>query len=183
MQIADTAQRDLPRGFNLYLIGMMGSGKTTVGGFLAAEMGYEFRDTDAVIEEEAGKSIKDIFNSEGEKGFRERESKVLRKLSAYTRLAIATGGGIILREENWNYLRRGLVVWLHVPRVEILLSRLAEDTNRPLLQVSDRVGELKRLRDQREPLYAQADLWITVTKNETAERIVARIIEAIARIT
>ncbi|HAZ50038.1 MAG TPA: shikimate kinase [Cyanobacteria bacterium UBA11369] len=181
MQIADTAERvrDLLKGINLYLIGMMGSGKTTVGRFLAAKMGYGFCDTDAVIEKVARQPINDIFKSEGEEGFRELESKVLGELSAYTRLAIATGGGIVLRRQNWSYLQQGLVVWLDVP-VEILLSRLAGDTTRPLLQVSDREGELKTRLDQRQRLYAQADLHITVTdKEEKPEEIAARIIETI----
>ncbi len=181
MQIADTAERvrDLLKGINLYLIGMMGSGKTTVGRFLAAKMGYGFCDTDAVIEKVAGKSINDIFNSDGEEGFRELEGKVLGELAAYTRLAIATGGGIVLRRENWSYLQQGLVVWLDVP-VEILLSRLGGDTTRPLLQVSDREAELKTRLEQRKRLYAQADLHITVTdEKETPEEIAARIIETI----
>ncbi|HAZ46877.1 MAG TPA: shikimate kinase [Cyanobacteria bacterium UBA11371] len=181
MQIADTAERvrDLLKGINLYLIGMMGSGKTTVGRELAAKMGYGFCDTDAVIEKVAGKSINDIFNSDGEEGFRELEGKVLGELAAYTRLAIATGGGIVLRRENWSYLQQGLVVWLDVP-VEILLSRLGGDTTRPLLQVSDREAELKTRLEQRKRLYAQADLHITVTdEKETPEEIAARIIETI----
>ncbi len=180
MQIADTAERvrDLLKGINLYLIGMMGSGKTTVGRELAAKMGYGFCDTDAVIEQVAHQSINEIFQSDGEEGFRELESKVLGELAAFTRLAIATGGGIVLRRENWSYLQQGLVVWLDVP-VEILLSRLASDTSRPLLQVSDRESELKTRLDQRKPLYAQADLQIAVTKDETAEEIAARIIETI----
>ena len=180
MQIADTAERvrDLLKGINLYLIGMMGSGKTTVGRELAAKIGYGFCDTDAVIEKVAGKSINDIFTSDGEEGFRELEGKVLGELAAFTRLAIATGGGIVLRRENWSYLQQGLVIWLDVP-VEILLSRLAGDTTRPLLQVSDREGELKTRLDQRKRLYAQADLRITVTNEETPEQIAARIIETI----
>ena len=180
MQIADTAERvrDLLKGINLYLIGMMGSGKTTVGRELAAKIGYGFCDTDAVIEKVAGKSINDIFNSDGEEGFRELEGKVLGELAAYTRLAIATGGGIVLRRENWSYLQQGLVVWLDVP-VEILLSRLGGDTTRPLLQVADPAGELKTRLAQRQRLYAQADLRITVTNEETPEQIAARIIETI----
>ncbi len=181
MQIADTAERvrDLLKGINLYLIGMMGSGKTTVGRELATKMGYGFCDTDAVIEKVAGQPINDIFKSEGEEGFRELESKVLGELSAYTRLAIATGGGIVLRRQNWSYLQQGLVVWLDVP-VEILLSRLAGDTTRPLLQVPDPANELQTRLAQRQRLYAQADLHITVTdKEEKPEEIAARIIETI----
>ncbi|GET43743.1 shikimate kinase [Microseira wollei] len=180
MQIADTAERvrDRLKGINLYLIGMMGSGKTTVGRELASTIGYGFCDTDAVIEKVAGQSINDIFKSEGEQAFRELESKVLGELSAYTRLAIATGGGIVLRRENWSYLQQGLVVWLDVP-VEILLSRLAGDITRPLLQVPDPAGELQTRLAQRQRLYAQADLRITVTHEETPAQIAARIIETI----
>lgn len=169
---------NLLKGINIYLIGMMGSGKTTVGRELATLMGYKFFDTDALIEKLAGESISEIFKREGEEGFRSLESKVLSELSAYTRLAIATGGGIVLKQTNWSYLQQGLVVWLDVP-VEILLKRIEGDTTRPLLQVDDPASELQRRLDQRQPLYAQADLRITVTFGETPAQTAARVIEAI----
>ncbi|MDB9401977.1 shikimate kinase [Microcystis aeruginosa CS-567/02-A1] len=157
---------------------MMGAGKTTVGQLLAKHLGYGFLDTDSVITQSAGRSINELFAEEGEAAFRQLESDVLAQVCAYTRLTIATGGGIILRTENWSYLHHGLVVWLDVP-VELLYTRLAEDTTRPLLQDADPQGKLRSLLEQRTPLYSQADLKITVREEETPEDIANRVIEAI----
>lgn len=168
----------LLQGVNLYLIGMMGAGKTTVGQLLAKHLGYGFLDTDSVITQSAGRSINQLFAEEGEAAFRQLESDVLAQVCAYTRLTIATGGGIILRTENWSYLHHGLVVWLDVP-VELLYTRLAEDTTRPLLQDADPQGKLRSLLEQRTPLYSQADLKITVREEETPEDIANRVIEEI----
>ncbi|TAF11284.1 MAG: shikimate kinase [Nostocales cyanobacterium] len=169
---------NLLRGVNLYLVGMMGAGKSTLGRLLAKNFGYGFVDTDDVIVKAAGKSINQIFTDQGETAFRQLESAVLAQVCAYTKLTIATGGGIVLRQENWGYLRHGLIVWLDVP-VEILLKRLAEDETRPLLQDSNPEAKLRSLLEQRQPLYSQADLQITVTGVETPEEIVIRIVEAI----
>ena len=168
----------LLQGVNLYLIGMMGAGKTTVGQLLAKHLGYGFLDTDSVITQSAGRSINQLFAEEGEAAFRQLESDVLAQVCAYTRLTIATGGGIILRTENWSYLHHGLVVWLDVP-VELLYTRLAEDTTRPLLQDADPQGKLRSLLEQRTSLYSQADLKITVREEQTPEDIANRVIEAI----
>ncbi|WP_413175495.1 shikimate kinase [Anabaena azotica] len=169
---------NLLKGVNLYLIGMMGVGKTTVGRLLAHQLGYGFIDTDDVIVKAAGKSINEIFTEEGEAAFRQLESDVLGQVCAYTKLTIATGGGIVLRQENWGYLRHGLIVWLDAP-VQVLLKRLAEDETRPLLQDSDPEDKLRSLLQQRQPLYSQADLHITITDNQTPEEIATRILEAI----
>jgi shikimate kinase len=157
---------------------MMGSGKTTVGQLLAKSLEYQFFDTDKVIEQVTGQEIKAIFEGIGEAEFRQLESRVLAELSAYTRKAIATGGGIVLQRQNWSYLQQGLVVWLDVP-VEILFSRLADDKTRPLLQESDPASKLQSLLEQRQPLYAQADLKITVTAEETPEQLAERVMAAI----
>src|SRR5207237_4286807 len=137
-----------------------GVGKTTVGRLLAQQLGYGFVDTDNVIVQSAGKSINEIFADEGEVAFRQLESDVLAQVCAFTKLTIATGGGIVLRRENWGYLHHGLIVWLDAP-VEIIYRRLAEDTTRPLLQDADPKGKLRSLLEQRTPLYSQADLHIT----------------------
>ncbi|WP_341527496.1 shikimate kinase [Nostoc sp. UHCC 0302] len=168
----------LLQGVNLYLIGMMGVGKTTVGRLLAKQLGYGFVDTDDVIVKAAGKSINQLFAQEGEAGFRQLESDVLAQVCAYTKLTIATGGGIVLRRENWGCLRHGLIVWVDVP-LELLYSRLAEDTTRPLLQDADPKGKLRSLLEQRTPLYSQADLHIIVREEETPEDIANKVIEAI----
>ncbi len=168
----------LLRGVNLYLIGMMGVGKTTVGRLLAKELSYGFVDTDNVIAQATGKSINELFAEVGEAGFRQLESDVLAQVCAFTKLTIATGGGIVLRRENWGYLHHGLIVWLDAP-VELIYSRLVEDTTRPLLQDADLKGRLRSLLEQRTPLYSQADLRITLQEGETPEDIAKRLIEVI----
>ncbi len=168
----------LLQGVNLYLIGMMGAGKTTVGQFLAKQLSYGFVDTDNVIAQAAGKSINQLFAEEGEAAFRQLESDVLAQVCAYTKLTIATGGGIVMRQENWSYLHHGLVVWLDVP-VELLYNRLAEDTTRPLLQHVDPKGKLRSLLKERTPLYSQADLRITVNHEETPEQIANKVMDMI----
>jgi shikimate kinase len=178
MENSNQNLRDRLKGINVYLIGMMGAGKTSVGRFLAQHLDYRFFDTDAVIEQVAKKSINDIFASDGEESFRKLESQVLSELSAYTKLAIATGGGIILKRENWSYLQNGLVIWLDVP-VEILIARLQHDTTRPLLKNADMATEFPKRFEQRKPLYAQADLHITVREGQTPEQIATQVIEAI----
>ena len=178
MENSNQNLRDRLKGINVYLIGMMGAGKTSVGRLLAQHLDYRFFDTDAVIEQVAKKSINDIFASDGEESFRKLESQVLSELSAYTKLAIATGGGIILKRENWSYLQHGLVIWLDVP-VEILIARLQHDTTRPLLKNADMATEFPKRFEQRKPLYAQADLHIPVRKGQTPEEIATQVIEAI----
>lgn len=167
---------DFLKGINLYLIGMMGAGKTTVGQAVAKQLGYQFFDTDAVIERVAGQSIPEIFAAVGESGFRDLESQVLGELCAYTRLAIATGGGIVLRRENWSYLRHGAIVWLDVP-FEHLLARLQADDSRPLLQGEDLATKLQTLLDQRQALYAQADVRVSYQPGDTPEMLAQRVVE------
>ena len=157
----------------------MGAGKSTVGRLLAQELGYHFFDTDTLIEQVAGgKTINEIFTTDGEEGFRNLETKVLAELSAYTKLAIATGGGIVLRRENWGYLRHGLIVWLDIS-VDILMERLAEDATRPLLKDADPRKKLETLLEQRQRLYAQADIRITIEPGQTPEQVAQRVMEAI----
>ncbi|WP_042491010.1 shikimate kinase [Anabaena sp. PCC 7108] len=160
---------------------MMGVGKTTVGRLLAQQIGYGFLDTDDVIIKAVGKSINEIFVDEGEAAFRQLESDILAQVCAYTQLIIATGGGIVLKRENWGYLHHGLIVWLDVP-VEILMNRLREDQTRPLLQDSHPEDKLLLLLEQRQSLYSQADLHITITETETPEQVATRIFTAIKSI-
>ena len=169
---------ELLRGVDVYLIGMMGVGKTTIGKMLAARLSYRFFDTDTLIERVAGKKISDIFADEGETYFRDLETQVLREVSAYNRSAIATGGGIIQKPVNWSYLRQGLIVWLDVD-VETLKKRLSRDRNRPL------AGKLESLLEKRYSLYSQADMHIKCSDEQTpqqvADLIVARIPEMIIK--
>ena len=169
---------NLLQGLNVFLIGMMGAGKTTVGQLLANKLGYQFFDTDVLIEKVARKTISEIFADDGEDAFRQLESQVLSELSAYTQLTIATGGGIVLRHLNWSYLHHGLIVWLDAP-VEVLIERLQNDTTRPLLQDANPTQALQTLLDQRNRLYAEADLHIPVNATETPEQIAGAIIAKI----
>lgn len=166
------------KGVNLYLIGMMGAGKTTVGRELAKQLSYGFVDADNVIEQATKQSINQLFASVGEAGFRQIESDVLAQICAFTKLVISTGGGVILQQKNWSYLRHGLIVWLDVP-VELLYTRLSEDTTRPLLQDVDLKEKLRSLLEQRQALYNQADVRISVSEGETPSQIATRVLQAI----
>lgn len=169
------------QGINLYLIGMMGSGKTTIGQILAKQLDYRFIDTDELISKVANQSIAEIFATEGEEAFRDIESQVLSQLCAYQKFVISTGGGIILKKMNWSYLRHGIIIWLNVP-VEELYNRLKEDTTRPLLQHPEPLKQLQTLLEQRTPLYAQADLEIMINSGDTPEEISNQILEKIPSI-
>ncbi|KAL5188466.1 Shikimate kinase 1, chloroplastic [Glycine soja] len=119
----------------IYLVGMMGSGKTTVGKIMSQVLGYSFCDSDALVEEEVGgNSVADIFEQHGETFFRNKETEVLHKLSLLHRLVISTGGGAVMRPINWKYMHKGVSVWLDVP-VEALAQRIAAvgTNSRPLL--------------------------------------------------
>jgi shikimate kinase len=165
---------------NLYLIGMMGAGKSTIGKILAQELGYRFLDTDAVIEGAAKQSVTEIFASSGEAAFRELETQVLGQISAYQQMAIATGGGIILSRQNWSYLRHGIVVWLNVP-LDVLGDRLENDTTRPILQGVDLRQKLQTLLEQRQHLYAQADVHIAVGADESPEDLALRVLTEVQK--
>lgn len=162
----------LLQGVNVYLIGMMGSGKSTIGKILAQKLNYRFFDTDVLIEKVAQRTIPEIFATEGESYFRDLETKVLQELSAYNHSAISTGGGIIQKPVNWSCLRQGLIVWLDAD-LEVLQKRVAKDTNRPL------AGKLQSLLEKRRSLYAQADLQIISDQVKTPEQVATEIINKI----
>ena len=198
--------QNLLQGLNIYLVGMMGSGKTTVGELLAKEMGYKFFDTDSLITQIAGKSIPAIFAEDGEPTFRVLESQVLGEISSYTRLVVATGGGIVIDPQNWSYLHQGLVIWLDVP-ISILVARLQSDIStqhqgdrpaanqRPLLQdtnlitnqtpnlVTNQITNLEqRLQNifiQRQEMYAEADLRIAISASQTPLVVKDQVLELI----
>ncbi|WP_106478908.1 shikimate kinase AroK [Phytohalomonas tamaricis] len=144
---------------NLFLIGPMGTGKSTIGRLLAAELHREFFDSDHEIERRCGCNIPWIFDVEGEAGFRLREAQVIGELSRKHGIVLATGGGAVTNEASRQYLReRGTVVFL-CTTVEQQLRRTSRDRNRPLLQCDDPAAKLRELFAIREPLYrGTADL-------------------------
>jgi shikimate kinase len=146
----------MSRPDNIFLIGPMGAGKSTIGRHLAELLGKDFRDSDQEIEKRTGAGIPLIFEIEGEAGFRNRESSVLNDLTRQSNLVLATGGGIILSPDNRKTLHeRGIVVYLHAP-LETLLARTRRDRHRPLLQTADRRRTLEDILKAREPIYREA---------------------------
>ncbi|MEB3159754.1 MAG: shikimate kinase [Synechococcus sp.] len=168
-------------GRNLYLVGMMGSGKTSSGRPLAEQLGYGFVDADAVIEQVAGCSIPTIFSEEGEEGFRTLEAQVLQAIGQRHSLVVATGGGVVTKPQNWGVLHQGVVIWLD-PGQDRILARLEHDTTeRPLLQTDDPGAALQALLLERSPLYGEADLHLKV-HDQTPAEVAAMVLEAIPSI-
>jgi shikimate kinase len=140
---------------NIFLIGPMGAGKSTIGRALAKELKLEFYDTDEVIEERSGANISWIFDVEGEEGFRKREQKVIEELTQKSNIVLATGGGVVTSPENRNALAaRGTVIFLKAS-LHQQFERTKRDTKRPLLQTDDLKSRLESLRDEREPFYEE----------------------------
>ena len=140
---------------NIFLIGPMGAGKTTIGRHLATLLHKRFVDVDHEIERRTGVTIPVIFEIEGEAGFRRRESTLLTELSQDEDIVMATGGGAVLMEENRRILKeRGTVVYLHAD-IDTLVERTRRDRNRPLLQTEDPRGKIEELLRQREPIYRE----------------------------
>ncbi|WP_370979921.1 shikimate kinase AroK [Agaribacterium sp. ZY112] len=135
------------------LVGPMGAGKSTIGRLLAAKLSYEFLDTDHVIEDKTGADIAWIFDVEGEQGFRERENQCLAELVSRPQTVLATGGGIVCREDNRALISAADVVVYLKASVEQLLARTAKDKKRPLLQVDDPRAKIVSLLEERAPLY------------------------------
>ena len=165
-------------GRSLYLVGMMGSGKTSTGRPLAERLGYGFVDADAVIEQAAGCSIPEIFERDGEAGFRSLESQVLNAISQRHSLVVATGGGVVTQPENWGVLHSGIVIWLDVVPDQLLQRLNADSTVRPLLQTADPEAALNALLNERRPLYAEADLTVVIN-DETPEAVADGILQLV----
>jgi shikimate kinase len=164
---------------NLFLVGMMGAGKTTLGRTLAQRLGREFTDTDRVLVDRTGVPVATIFEIEGEEGFRRRESAVLAELAMREGQVIATGGGAVLSEENRNVMRsHGTVIYLRA-RLESLWERTRHDTSRPLLKTADPRGTLAELLAAREPLYRDAAHVIVDTGAQSASSLANRVIAAL----
>jgi shikimate kinase len=163
-------------GRSLYLVGMMGSGKTSTGRPLAERLGYGFVDADAVIEQAAGCSIPEIFERDGEAGFRALESQVLNAISQRHSLVVATGGGVVTQQENWGLLHSGIVIWLDVVPEQLMQRLKADSTLRPLLQTDDPDAALNALLNRRRPLYAEADLTVVIDQ-ETPDAVADGILQ------
>lgn len=155
----------------IFLVGPMGTGKTSIGSRLSRALGCSFVDTDAEIEKRTGVKIDVIFDIEGEDGFRKREIDVIKESASRENIVIATGGGSVLAPENQRALASGFVIYLS-SSIETLMNRIREDTSRPLLNVSDRKKRLRNIVNDREPIYAQvADLTIK-TDDFSIKRII-----------
>ena len=164
---------------NLFLVGMMGAGKTTLGKALARRTGREFVDTDRLLVERTGVPVTTIFEIEGEPGFRRRESALLAEVAAHDDRVVATGGGIVLAEENRRVMREsGTVVYLHA-RLERLWERTRHDSSRPLLATPDPRGTLAALTEARDPLYRDAAHVVIETGSQSAKTLVDRVLAAL----
>ncbi|NYT65358.1 shikimate kinase [Alcaligenaceae bacterium] len=158
-EVEPTEIQALPYHKPVFLVGMMGAGKTTIGRALARYLDREFLDLDHELEARCGVRVSLIFDIEGEEGFRKRETLALEECSLRQNIVLATGGGAILAPENRDYLRqRGIVVYLRASADE-LYKRVARDRNRPLLQTPDPRARIGELLEHRAPLYEEvADL-------------------------
>lgn len=160
---------------SIFLVGMMGAGKTSVGKLLARNLGKVFYDSDQVIESRTGVKIPVIFELEGEAGFRAREAAVLAELTALQEVVVATGGGAVLDAGNRERLRAaGTVVYLRAT-VNDLWNRTRHDRNRPLLQTADPLGRLHELYTQRDPLYREVAHVVVETGSQSLRSLMLRL--------
>ena len=156
---------------NLYLVGMMGAGKTTVGRSLARRLKLRFYDSDQEIEARCGVKIPVIWEIEGEAGFRAREAQAIAELSVLDGIVLATGGGAVLAKENRALLSaRGTVVYLRATP-EHLYERVRQDRNRPLLATADPLGRLHELYVERDPLYREVADVVVDTGRQTVHSL------------
>ena len=162
---------------NIFLVGMMGAGKSAVGRQLAARLGSAFVDADHEIEARTGVTIPVIFDVEGEAGFRKREELMIDELTQRTGIVLATGGGAVLSANTRLRLKeRGLTIYLHA-KVGDLVHRTKNDRNRPLLACDDPRQRLEELLEAREPLYREVADLVVETGRPSVTRLVASIAE------
>ncbi len=166
-----------PQSSNIVLIGFMGSGKSSVGRMLSRRLRFQFTDTDTLIEERARMPITELFATQGEERFRERETAVLESLGTLRRHVIATGGGIVTQPRNLPILHKlGWVVFLTAD-VEELFKRVARNKDRPLLQVPEPLEKVKEMLAERQPIYEETANFrvdsTTLRREEVVEHILA----------
>ncbi|MDB4029926.1 shikimate kinase AroK [Gammaproteobacteria bacterium] len=164
---------------NIFIVGPMGSGKTTVGKIVANELFLDFYDTDATIEDKTGVTIDWIFDIEGEQGFRKRETSVLKGLVASNSIVLATGGGIVIESENRELLSsRGTVFYLHTP-LETQVNRTSKDKDRPLLKDKDPEKVLADLQKSRQGFYEEVSDHIINTENKSGSEVANEIVKLV----
>jgi|SRR5699024_2259587 len=168
---------------NIYLVGPMGAGKTTIGRRIAGLKGMQFVDSDHEIEKRTGVDISFIFDMEGEEGFRKRERKMIAELCELDNTVLATGGGAVVDNSTRDLLSaRGVVVYLQTS-LEQQLARTRNATNRPLLDGNDDIeGTLQRLMTERDPLYRDIADLVVATGNQQARRLAREIVEQLETI-
>jgi shikimate kinase len=171
---------DLPLDRTIVLVGMMGAGKSAIGKRLARALGWPFEDADAAIEAAAGTTIAEIFAEIGEAAFRDKERRVIARLLGGEKQVLALGGGAFMDSQTRSLVRdRALSIWLRAD-LEALLRRTARRTDRPLLAQGDPRATLARLLEQREPVYAEADI-VVDSGSGPLNAVVDRVLDALAR--
>ena len=164
---------------NIFIVGPMGSGKSTVGKIISDELFLNFFDTDDEIESRTGASIDWIFDLEGEEGFRKRESSILEEIVKKNSIVLSTGGGIILSDSNREMLSsRGTVFYLSTP-ISVQLERTSKDKDRPLLKNGDPEEILTRLQKERKDLYESVSDHIIDTENKSSQEVATEIINLV----
>ncbi len=180
-QLRSNSLRKILSGRIIFLVGMMGSGKSETAPYLAKALKYSFVDQDTLIAEVAKMSISDLFKEEGETYFRDLETKVLKEIGQRHSLVIATGGGVVMRPENWGILRQGIVVWIDTSREQLILRLKSDHTKRPLLVNHQPIKVLDSLIEERYPFYSESDLHLRVDK-ETPKEVALAILEQLSSI-
>ena len=166
---------------NIFIVGPMGSGKSTVGKIISDELFLNFFDTDDEIESRTGASIDWIFDLEGEEGFRKRESSILEEMVKQNSIVLSTGGGIILSDSNREMLSsRGTVFYLSTP-ISVQIERTSKDKDRPLLKNGDPEEILTRLQKERKDLYESVSDHVIETENKSSQEVASEIINLVKR--
>ena len=169
------------RGRSIFLIGMMGSGKSSTGPVLAEILKYKYVDLDVLIEKLTKKTIDKVFSEEGEEYFRDLETQCLQEIIKLPSVVVSTGGGVVLKKENWGILRQGIVIWMDINK-DVVLNRLnqSKDNSRPLLKGNNIKKIYEEIFDIRKDIYAQADLRIEI-KDEGMKNIAEKILKALQK--